>query len=222
MLRKCLNELRPHKAYKKLVDLVDPFVPDIVAGAADGVTAPKLLCHGDPWAHNVMLRRENGTGKVNGVAFVDFGNVRMTHPLEDFFCFLGTMAVKDAWQYPLHFDSDEKSPTRDQYESRLKKQVPAEAMGGTTGSGFQLFSYPNQMRGRAAMLVYFFDHNVWWKRSSAGSPEPSLRQFAAFAGVARLAENMNFKQSTLEDTGMQLSTEGARMRTQPNHETKPR
>lgn len=204
MLRESLEELRQVEAYKKLVDLVDPFVPDIVAGAADHDLKPKVLGHGDPWAHNVMLRRDTATGLVNGVAFVDLGNVRMVHPLEDFFCFLGTMAIKDAWQVV--------SPVREVFESRLKKQMPAEMMSDAAGNGLELFSYRNQMHGRAAMLVFFFDHGVWRITNTAGFPEPARRQVAAFAGVARVAEKRKQEQSTSLDIEVQVPAHAARLR----------
>ena len=55
--------------------MVEPSVTNIVAAAGDSDVKPKLLGHGDPWAHNVMLRRDATTGKVNGVALVDLGNI---------------------------------------------------------------------------------------------------------------------------------------------------
>ncbi len=68
---------------------LEPLVDEIVAayrrrGRGAG---PRVVSHGDPWAHNMMLRRD-ATGSVTGVAVVDLGGVRFAHPGEGFHCFI--------------------------------------------------------------------------------------------------------------------------------------
>jgi hypothetical protein len=68
---------------------LEPLVDEIVAAYRDedAGPGPRVVSHGDPWAHNMMLRRD-AAGSVTGVAFVDLGGVRFAHPGEDFFCFI--------------------------------------------------------------------------------------------------------------------------------------
>jgi len=77
------------------------------------------------------------------------------------------------------------------------------------------------MRGRAAMLVYFFDHYVWWVRNAAGLPEPAERQFDVFAGIGRIAEQKPKQevQKEHEDTDVgPAGEEGIRLRKQEREE----
>jgi hypothetical protein len=184
MLRQCLNKFRQVELYIKIVDMVEPIVPDIVAAAGDNDIEPKLLGHGDPWAHNVMLRRDPETGVVNGVAFVDFGNVRMVHPLEDLFCFVGTSSVRQA---VIHRDT--KIPSL--YKDRLYHQLPQDFVVEKCNAPNGLLSRRSAMHARAALLVYFFDNEVWWQRNAKGQTEPGERQIAAFASIAKLAQQSN-------------------------------
>ena len=68
---------------------LEPLVDEIVAAYKDedAGPGPRVVSHGDPWAHNMMLRRD-AAGSVTGVAFFDLGGVRFAHPGEDFYCFI--------------------------------------------------------------------------------------------------------------------------------------
>jgi hypothetical protein len=189
MLRESLNKYREGGEYKILLYLVDPVISDIVAAAADNDVEPQLLGHGDPWAHNVMLRRDAETGSVNGVAFVDFGNVRMVHPLEDLFCFLGTSSVRQA---VLRRDTEIPGI----YEARLCSQLPQDFNLKGCDAHHNLLSHRSVMHARASLLVYFLDHDVWWQKNSKGETEPGERQISAFASVAKLARQGSREQHT--------------------------
>jgi hypothetical protein len=46
------------------------------------------------------------------------------------------------------------------------------------------------------MLVYFFDHDVWWVRDSAGTSAPAQRQVDVFIGISQIAKKRREEQST--------------------------
>lgn len=134
-----------------------PHVDDICDGYADNGLTPIMMVHGDPWAQNVMLRRD-ATGKINGVAFVDLGNVRAGHPVQDFCCFITTMVekIQKVWSVVI-----------DQYMKRLMVHCPEQQ-----NEISNMFNTRDKRHGFASSLVYF------------NSEEPTDRQLSAF-GRAR-------------------------------------
>lgn len=184
MLHECLRTLRGFGGgYISLMNKVEPVVNDIVSAFADTGVEPKILGHGDAWAHNVMIRRNKESGKVNGVAFVDLGNIRMMNPLEDYFCFLGTMMDGDVL-----FKSDDRKILRQMYLSRLQNQAGNSLMH--FGVEEDLFVERSLFHAYAAMLAYFFSPEMWIVRNAKGGIEPVRRQKMAFRVAAATAKRI--------------------------------
>jgi len=71
-------------------------VSDNSLASVDPDAKPLILGHGDPWCTQCHIVTRPNNGKVNGVAFVELGNIRPMHPLEAFFGFMDTMGGKSA------------------------------------------------------------------------------------------------------------------------------
>jgi Ser/Thr protein kinase RdoA (MazF antagonist) len=56
----------------------------------DKAPGPMMLVHGDPWAHNLMFRRDAETGKLTGVALVDLAGYRPDVVATDLYGFITT------------------------------------------------------------------------------------------------------------------------------------
>ena len=193
MLRSCFEEFKLFYTLGLLIGDVTPYTLDIAKGSVDTGAMPLILGHGDPWAHNVMLRRDRLTGKVNGVAFVDLGNVRPMHPLEDFFCFMGTMADKSAWQL-------RNAAPRIEYERRLVDRLPPNLFLDGNNHPIQLFAYRNQLRGRAALIKYCTDINMWWVPGMNGMHPLTQRHMAVFYGIVAVCRHIDEENEVRENT----------------------
>lgn len=190
LLHECLRTLHGYKA--GFVKHVEPVVNDIVGAFADTGVEPKLLGHGDAWAHNVMVRRDKESGRVNGVAFVDLGNVRMMSPLEDFFCFLGTMMDGNVL-----FKSDDRKILRQMYLSRLQIQLGNRLMHFDLDE--DLFVERSLFHAYATMLAYFFSPEMWFVTNAKGGIEPALRLKWAFLAAAATAKRIKIAEQQSTD-----------------------
>ena len=194
MLLSSLEEFRVHYS-PSIIGAFTPYVSDIAKGSGFTDTRPLILGHGDGWAHNVMLRRDQVTGKVNGVAFVDLGNVRPMHPLEDFFCFMGTMANASAWHTKV-------AEPRIEYERRLTTQLASDLFLDDSNQPIKLYSYRNQLRGRAAMIKYCTDIETWWLPRVNGQLHDLVeRHLAIFYGITIVCRNVRAENEAHDDNG---------------------
>ena len=175
-LRQCLDSFRKiNPAYAGFADQCEPFVDHIVNAFTEIDIEPIILGHGDGWAHNVMLRRDKFTRKVNGVAFVDLGCVRMMSPVEDFYCFLGTMMDGKILK-------SGKDELRSAYQTRVQDQLGAILCDEDK---INLFVGKRVLHALAVMLSIFFSNETWTVFNEAGEDEPHLRQLAAFRAACQ-------------------------------------
>jgi hypothetical protein len=147
-----------------------PYLEDICDGYVDRSITPLMMVHGDPWAQNVMLRRDEN-GEVDGVAFVDLGNVRVGNVIQDVCCFTTTLMdkIQAVWESLI-----------DVYTERLGAQCP-----DLRDDVQQIFTTQAKRHGFASSLLYF------------NSDEPNSRQISAF-GRARYSA-MRFKEGRESD-----------------------
>jgi len=192
LLRGAVAQLRGAKGGTPSADKFEPHIGDVSAAFVDANVGPVLVCHGDPWVHNVLLRRDASSGSVDGVAFVDMGN-----PLVDLFSFLGTM-----------MDGRElftkNNVVQSQYEARLRQQLPQ-----TINGDVELFSLRAKQHAYARMLAFFFDVKFWWVKGLSLDNEPCLRAGLAFnvnANITRLAEKEKY--SIRNENELQVEGEG--------------
>lgn len=179
LLRESVKEIRDFEL-DGLADIVEPFLSEIVDGFADDKVGPFMLGHGDPWAHNIMLRRAE-TGEVSGVAFVDLGNIRRMNPLVDFYSFLGTTMDMDTLYSP-----GISLPVCKNYRTRLVDQLPdiAKTLKDDDGKDILLFSTRARLHAFAGMLPFFFAMPNW-----LFGGKPAISRFVrAFRYTAQLAE----------------------------------
>jgi hypothetical protein len=95
-------------------------VDRMVEAAFDTGAGLRLLCHGDPWVHNYMIRHDH-SGSVTGVAFVDFSGICRANVLTDFFGFLFTSSFRK--------ESATGVDLKDVFLQRLMAQVPLALVG---------------------------------------------------------------------------------------------
>jgi hypothetical protein len=120
LIRQAIEESVPYIDKPETLRPKETDVDLIVESAFDTDVGLRLLCHGDPWFHNFMIRCDE-SGCVTGVAFVDFSSVRKANIFTDLFGFLYTagMVTRPVTGVKLS----------DIYLQRLRPQLPLELTG---------------------------------------------------------------------------------------------
>jgi hypothetical protein len=107
-----------------------------------------MLVHGDPWAHNLMFRRDAETGKVTGVALVDLAGYRPGVVATDLYGFITTSMNADVRR-----SGGGMKRFEEHYAARLRSQYPSENM----------FTFRTRAHAAATTLVYFTGDGRLWK-----------------------------------------------------------
>lgn len=204
-LRAAVDSLRG-QGESSTAETVMAQLPKIVTSLFEHEPEVTMYCHGDPWADNVMFRRDTETGKVNGVAFVDLAGYRLGSPLCDFYGFVSSSTSAEVRQ-------ENEQMLSEVYTKRLGEQLKAEAQtdtdikegkgkGGSTKRRCnkaatppdeeEVISVPkfdSKVCAHAmAMTVNFFLHEEMWLASDElrDRRTAALSQAASFAKVVAL------------------------------------
>lgn len=179
-MKTCFDSL-----HEKIRDKLLPYLDDManVYMEEEADTGICIYGHGDPWAHNFMLRRDPESGKVDGVAFVDFGSVKKMSPLIDFYGFLATSVQQDVF-YSIGNKGSIEVSMKTAYNSRMLTQMPDSIKCNVKGQEIWLFNRLAIAHAHATIATYFWTMSAWrapvW--TGRGPSEPLLRQNRFLSG----------------------------------------
>jgi hypothetical protein len=159
-----------------VADRVDKYSEAILDALSDREPGLLLYCHNDPWLANVMFRYEldpatKQRGRVNGVAFVDFGSVALGSPVQDFTGFMRTGSNVEMLTEPGTFKENFSST----YVVRLWPQLPQK-------SRQDMFTIRERAVALAQVLSFFYEPHMW-----EGSPDRQQRRTRAYSDTAVFA-----------------------------------
>jgi hypothetical protein len=187
-MKTCLDSMNVKSMRELLLPLLDDMADVLVKDEEEMGFC--IYGHGDPWAHNMLLRRDPESGKVTGVAFVDFGSVKRMSPLIDFYGFLATSVRNDSFYVR---PADAKTvPTV--YSFRMVLQLPDCIRYDENGRKFRLYNGLALSHAHAMVASFFWNNDQWYGPIEADNPSQSIelpsRQYRFFMSFFQVVQRL--------------------------------